>query len=53
MVIHDELKSEPCPTIHYTYNEILEGLRDALNCPTQSKLTQSWGEKWTRAKPTF
>ena len=27
MVIHDELKSEPCLTIHYTYNEILEGLR--------------------------
>ena len=21
MVIHDELKSEPCLTIHYTYNE--------------------------------
>ena len=27
IVIHDELRSEPCLTIHYTYNEILEGLR--------------------------
>ena len=27
MVIHDELKSEPCVTIHSTYNKILEGLR--------------------------
>ena len=27
MVVHDELKSQPCKTIHYTYNEILEGLR--------------------------
>ena len=23
----------------------------AVNCPNQSKLTQSWYEKWTRAKP--
>ena len=27
MIIHDELKSQPCKTIHYTYNEMLEGLR--------------------------
>ena len=27
MVIHNELKSQPCKTIHYTYNEMLEGLR--------------------------
>ena len=27
MIIHDELKSQPCKTIHYTYNKILEGLR--------------------------
>ena len=27
MVIDDALQSEPCLTIHYTYNEILEGLR--------------------------
>ena len=27
MVVQDELKSQPCKTIHYTYNEILEGLR--------------------------
>ena len=27
MVIPDEFKSEPCLTIHYTYNKILEGLR--------------------------
>ena len=26
---------------------------DAVNCPNESKLTQSWGEKWTRAKPTL
>ena len=26
---------------------------DAVNCPNQSKLTQSWCEKWTRAKPTL
>ena len=26
MVIHDEPKSEPCLTIHYTYNERLDGL---------------------------
>ena len=27
MIIHDELKSQPFKTIHYTYNEMLEGLR--------------------------
>ena len=27
IVIHDELRSKPSLTIHYTYNEILEGLR--------------------------
>ena len=27
IVIHDELKSQPFKTIHYAYNEILEGLR--------------------------
>ena len=26
---------------------------DAVNCPNQSKLTQSWCEKWARAKPTL
>ena len=26
---------------------------DAVNCRNQSKLTQSWCEKWTRAKPTL
>ena len=26
MVIHDALKSQPCLTIHYTYNKIMEGL---------------------------
>ena len=25
MVMHDEFKYQPCPTIHYTYNEMLEG----------------------------
>ena len=27
IVIHDELKSQPCLTIHYTHNETLKGLR--------------------------
>ena len=27
MVIHDELKSQPCKTIQYTYNQVLEELR--------------------------
>ena len=27
MVVDDEFKSQPCKTIHYTYNETLEGLR--------------------------
>ena len=26
---------------------------DAVNCPNHSKLTQSWCEKWKRAKPTL
>ena len=26
---------------------------DAVNCPNLSKLTQSWCDKWTRAKPTM
>ena len=26
---------------------------DAVNCPNEYKLTQSWGEKGTRAKPTL
>ena len=25
MVMHDEFKYQPCPTIHYTHNEMLEG----------------------------
>ena len=25
MVLHDEFKYQPCPTIHYTYNEMMEG----------------------------
>ena len=24
-----------------------------MNCLNQSKLTESWGEKWRRAKPTL
>ena len=27
LVVDDEFKSQPCKTIHYTYNETLEGLR--------------------------
>ena len=27
MVIHNKLTSQPCKTIHYTYNETSEGLR--------------------------
>ena len=56
MVIHDELKSEPCVTIHSTYNKILEGLRccELPQSVHQSKLTESWGgEKWKTGKPTF
>ena len=26
---------------------------DAVNCPNQSKHTESWGEKWRGAKPTL
>ena len=27
MVVENEFQSQPSPTIHYTYNKILEGLR--------------------------
>ena len=27
MIVEDEFKSQPCKTIHYTIDEILEGLR--------------------------
>ena len=44
MVVHDELKSQPCPTIHYTYNEILEGLR-CCELPESVSTHSIWVQK--------
>ena len=52
LVVDDEFKSQPCKTIYYTHDQRME-CWVALNCPNQSKLTQSWCEKWARTNPTL
>ena len=47
IVIHDDLRSEPCLTIHYTYNEILEGLRC---CELPQSVQTHWILGWILEK---
>ena len=54
MVVGDEFQSPPFPTVHYTFDDTLEGLRCcAVNCLNQSVHTQSGCKKWVWAKPNL
>ena len=52
MVVHDELKSQPCLTIHYTHNETLKGLR-CCELPESVQTHSTWCQKWKTGKPTL
>eukprot|EP00956_Cyclotella_meneghiniana_P017860 scaffold29407_cov76-Cyclotella_meneghiniana.AAC.1 len=59
-ILEPTQQSPPYPTIHYTVMRCWKGIEmlnckggDAVNRPNQSKHTESWGEKWRRAKPTL